>query len=216
MRFLVLALLLTACSSCATFAPSHSMSRIQQYNAMVLVRTTCSDGRVGQGSGMLVSEDRVLTALHVVQCEIVPGVPIYLPANRIEVLATAKDVADADVELEISKQDVARLRLKTSNLAKFAAPVSIAPPPVVGSKVCVVSAVPRATYRCGEAQEQIPGRVVFSIFTEHGNSGSPVFDERGRLVGILTNLIACEKDIPCAGYGTSVIGYPWLVPGVAD
>src|ERR1051325_2853545 len=145
MRFFLLALFVFICSACSTF--SNGLTPSEQYNSMVMIRTTCSDGRVLRGSGFLVAEDRAVTALHVVQCPVADGIPIYLPATRIEVIESATDLVDAEVEVEIAKADVARLKLKTNKLAGYFRAVRIGPPPIIGAKVCVVHAVPRSGYR---------------------------------------------------------------------
>lgn len=180
---------------------------------MVLITTTCPDGSVGQGTGVMVSEDTVVTALHVVGCQLAPGIPIYFDEpTKIEVLGDVGVVTTGTVELEITHSDIARIRLKDHSLAEYFTPVRVGPPPRVGERLCIASALPRVTYRCGEAQAAPSGRVSFSIMTEHGNSGSAVYDSHGRIVAIVTNLVRCEGNALCAGYGTALAGYSWIVP----
>ena len=211
MRLLALAMLLTAaCTSCAGFRPI-GREPTEQHNALVTIRTTCPSGIISAGSGVLVSADRVLTAEHVVGCALVPGVPIYQDPLKIEVFLSMTDSSTAEIELELFKGDVARLRL-AKPMPDFFSDVRVGPPPAIGDELCMLTAIPRTSYKCGRAEASSPGRVSFSIFTEHGNSGGPVYDSAGRLVAIVTNLVKCELDIPCAGYGTALAGYAWLVP----
>lgn len=216
MRFsLLFLLLMTACTSCANFSPNIGQTPKEQHNAMVLIKKTCPDGAIGLGTGLMVSADRVLTARHVIQCEVVPGVPIYWEPAKVEVYGSPTDVVEAEIEIELNdKYDIARLKLADKSLAKFFTPVTVAPMPGIGEKICEVSAVPRPTYRCGEAQNSMYGRLIVSFPVEKGNSGSAIFDEYGNLVGIMTNQIMCEHGATgiCGGYGTPMIGFKWLIP----
>ncbi len=211
MHAAILALLLTACTSCAILRPA-GQSPVEQHNASVVIEVTCPNNRVVHGSGVLVSEDRVLTAQHVVACRLDPLVPLYQDPVSIRVYADKLGGASAVVELEVPRLDVARLRLADQSLASYFTSVRVGPPPTVGERVCVVNSWPLSMYRCGEAQVVNSGKVGFSIMTEYGNSGSPVYDDAGRLVAILTNLVRCQADIPCGGYGTALAGLSWLVP----
>jgi hypothetical protein len=201
--------LLTACTSCAHFGSRRSA--VQQHNAMVMIKTTCPDGNSHAGTGVLVSEDRVLTANHVAQCDMVPGFGLYVDPVSVEVFASTDDKSTATVELTIPGADIARLKL-THALPEFFTGVEVGPPPGIGDRICEVTAVPRVMYRCGEAQKTVSGRIMFSFMTEFGNSGSAVYNSDGQLVGIVTNLIRCQEGVPCAGFGSSLTGYAWLIP----
>lgn len=210
MRLVIAALaLLTACSSCAHFGSRRSA--IQQHNAVVLIKTTCPDGNSHHGSGVLVSEDRVLTANHVAQCDMIPGFGLYADPTHLEVFLSDDARSSATVELTIPGADVARLKLAKA-IPEYFSGVEIGAPPVVGDRICEVSAVPRILYRCGEAQQAASGRIAFGFMTEFGNSGSGVYNTKGQLVGIVTNLIRCQQGIPCAGFGAALAGYAWLIP----
>ncbi len=201
--------LLAACSSCAHFGSRRSP--IQQHNAMVMIRTSCPDGSAHGGSGVLVSGDLVLTANHVAECDAVPGFGFYVAATKIEVIASTTDKSLAKVDVVIPGADVARLKLETPLNAFFTA-VEIGAPPVVGDRICEVSAIPRIQYRCGVAQVAPSGRIAFDFMTESGNSGSGVYNSRGQLIGIVTHAYRCQFGIPCAGFGASLTGYAWLIP----
>jgi hypothetical protein len=200
---------LAACSSCAHYGSRRSP--IEQHNAVVMIRTTCPDGNTHRGSGVLVSEDRVLTANHVAQCDMLPGFGLFADPVKLEVFLSDDVSSAATVELVVPKADMARLKLEKA-VPEFFSDIEIGPPPVVGDRVCEVSAVPRMLYRCGEAQVARSGRIAFGFMTEFGNSGSGIYNSDGQLVGIVTNLVRCQDGFPCAGYGSTLIGYSWLVP----
>ena len=209
MKLIVLALVLS-CS--ATIVHPVGQSARQQHDSMVLVQKVCPDGSKGFGTGILVAPDRVLTATHVVKCEIVPGMPLYMDPTNIKVSITKTQTLDAKIEVEVSGFDVSRLKLKDKSFAPYFSEVSVGPKPDIGERVCQVSAVPRSTYRCGEVQFSAVDRILFGHPVESGNSGSGVFDSKGRLVGIVTNLIRCQDGVICSGYGTSLASFEWLVP----
>ncbi len=211
MRFALILLLFSACSACGAWNPPSGLTPSQQHNAMVQIRTTCLEGQKF-GSGVLVDDRYVLTATHVIGCDIIPGLPLYKDANKVEVYVTGSLFEEADVEVNLIGWDVSRLKLKSDKLAEYVTPVRVGAKPKFGERVCEISAVPRPTYRCGEVQESPAGRIVLGFSVESGNSGSGIFNSKGELVGIVTNLIYCQGMVTCSGYGTALIGWSWLVP----
>jgi hypothetical protein len=205
---LVILATLAACTSCAHYADFRSPA--QQYNTMVRITTECL-AKNYVASGVLVSDHEVLTANHVTQCELIPDSGIYVPASRLVVWVTDAEASEATVEINVPQADLARLHTKDS-FGDYFSGISVGAPPEIGDKVCEVSAEPRPTYRCGVTQASRPGRVAVDFMVEHGNSGSGMYNSRGALVGITTNQFVCENHQICAGFGTALAGYAWLVP----
>jgi hypothetical protein len=199
---------LSACGACG-YVHSENPSRNfkEQMGAAVKITTMCDDGG-GYGTGVVVSEDRVLTAKHVVDCEdgSEPKVTVD-PGDGVE--------RDAYVEILLPYNDVARLRLLNSNLEDYMTPVQIGPRPVFGDKLCIGTAVPRFGYHCGITQPDdskgVGHFVEWDWFTEFGNSGSAVYHD-GKLIGLLDYLKYCQGGYHCVGGITLLEGYEWLIP----
>lgn len=200
--------LLAACGSCAHFADYRTAK--DQYAALVKIETVCFGNHYG-GSGTLVGPDEVLTANHVTVCELAPGTGVYMQPKSITVWVTDTENTTAVVDASVPGADLARLHLKKSFGAYFT-DLRVGSPPSVGDTVCEVSAEPRPTYRCGPAQDAPSGYIRVDFMVEHGNSGSPIYNSKGEIVGVITNLIPCERNQLCAGFGTALAGYAWIVP----
>lgn len=117
----------------------------------------------------------------------------------------------ATVVRSSKKHDVSLLRVPNTNYLR---PRAItAPPPEVGQWVCLVPAVPRPDRRCGRRVHD-PERIRHTAITQPGNSGSGVYDDRGRLIGIVTHLTKCTNGQICGGIATSLHSRLWLLtPG---
>lgn len=214
MYLALIALLLTACTSCAHFP---TRSAVEQHNALVMLEVTCleSDGKVSKhnGSGVLVAPDQVLTAQHVAGCRLIEDFPIFVPAAEIRVFFIGQEHVTGVETAFSTRADVSRVKL--SKPLPFSE-VSVGPKPSVGEQVCVTTARPRVSFKCGPAMVSTADTVSFSIFTEHGNSGSAIYNAAGQLVGIVTNMVRCEDGVPCEGYGAALASYRWLFTGVAE
>ncbi len=190
--------ILTACSS-APATPPLQAQRLARYTARVVVR--CPDrGESHMGSGVIVSPDGlVLTAYHVVRaveedstCTIGIGV-----ANRLKkpVPLTYRAVlVDRDPVM-----DVAVLRITADKAGRpLAKPLSYAPlassPPAAGETVHILG-FPQITDDIlaydsdtviseGDCASADTCWLLTEAFASWGSSGGPVFDDRGRLVGI--------------------------------
>lgn len=184
-------LVLAACSSCAAMS-SHVRTPVQQHNAAVEIRIACL-GLAGDdpglsmyhGSGVIIDGHRILTAAHVVTCH--EGVMVKLTVNPGE----GKEY-EATVDRLVDGVDVARISVK-ENLAEYFSPVVIGPRPQLGDTVCTASAVPRVIWRCGLVQvPDADGLIKLDMVVEHGQSGSALYDSKGRLVGIVVQWFPTE------------------------
>lgn len=180
-----------------------------QFNSTVRINEFCG-GHSYSGSGVLVSGDLVLTAEHATTCK-VAGSDAIVKADAIVVVIEDGVFASAKVDVTLPGVDIARLKLERS-FDHYFSDVRVGPPPGLGEKVCESSAAPRETYRCGPAQPTVPGRITVDFMVEHGNSGSGMYNIQGELVGIITNQYTCENGQICAGFGSALAGYAWLVP----
>ena len=219
----VLALAITAvatCGACGIMPATRTPQ--QQHNASVQITVFCmpvdEDGHpridvdsglptVSEhfGSGTLVSAHEVLTAAHVPHC----------PEGDAEIMAV--DVGDgaqhqASVDVLLPAADIARVHVE-DDLGTWFTPLRVGPIPQVGDRVCAASAAPRNMYRCWTAQARRadPGPsadIDLDGWTEFGESGSGLFDDSGRLIGVVVSLTTCQEHLQCLGHATSVAAYP--------
>ncbi len=162
----------------------------------------CADGSAKAGSGVLIGPDRMLTAAHVVTCD--QGEPLLIQVE----LHGATTIAG--VEVVSNGADIARLQ--TADALEFHA-VLIGPRPEVGATICVAAGAPQGlTRRCGPVErfETAPGDIVHAVVTEPGNSGAGVYDDSGRLIGILSHYRTCVNGQLCGGKATSLDGRAWV------
>lgn len=181
----------------------------QQAAAAVEVRVVCArsevdvtDGSVTasfvphKGSGVVVSSTEVLTAAHVAACHdprrgadaFVAGVVKFADGT-----SRAAELLSYDNERDIARLNVTGPPLRV-------APIGYARP-TKWAHACVVSAVPERARRCGQVNEIadrwreqaiIDGHMLTEVYA--GNSGSGVYDARGRLIGLATNGRSCVRD----------------------
>lgn len=157
---------------------------------------------MGMGSGVLVADRLVLTAAHVVACEGTVSIQVTVMATGQELTATAETID--------TNSDIARLTLSEPVAAT---PMTYGPRPELDDRVCLVSAVPEYTRRCGNVQSFREGKgdVWHDAITQPGNSGGGVYDSRGRLVGIVTHYYTCRNGQFCGGAFSSFNGRSWVL-----
>lgn len=155
----------------------------------------------GYGSGVIVNDHTVLTAAHVaVDDDDEVCIRTATMANgKSYTLAPGKARVDRDLASLVTVLDTFDPTYT----------VVYGPPPPFGSRVCSMTAYPKILWRCGETQmpTDAPGDLYHTITTEGGNSGSGVYDERGRLVGIITHRWSCGNGQYCGGKMATVDGY---------
>lgn len=183
--------------SCARVEPAQPVPVDQRGASVVLVEAFCigadpfvvSTVPVGmaRGSGVAVGGELVLTANHVVACTHLLDVHVTELGGARRRASLVRAWVDRDVAL-----------LRAPGLRRLA--VAVADAPSSPGSVCSSYAYPTRGADCGFVVERAPaptcrsgargGRwcrdLTWSGTSVGGNSGGPLWDERGRLVGIVT------------------------------
>jgi S1-C subfamily serine protease len=203
-------LVLIACVllvTCCAHAPKMGRTLAEEHTAAVRITAICdqTNGKViSVGSGVIVTEHVVLTAAHVIHPSFtltVGDAKLVIPFTGCTFAAVTQD--DTSHALHLSKewpdQDVARL--VTIRPLPYI-PVELADAPPAGEDVCIVARAPWRTRRCGELQYFLEAhgfRHITGVIIQPGNSGSGVYDKRGRLIGITVVLFTCANGQWCEG-----------------
>jgi S1-C subfamily serine protease len=129
------------------------------------------------GSGVVLDERHVLTAAHVVRCPTIPGVMLTtFDGRHIQAVVTHEDQAADVAVLELATADRLHLDVAPPARARVA----------IGDAVCAETSDPARQTYCGVV-EYVGDDVARAAFTAiRGNSGAPVYDAQGRLVGLVT------------------------------
>lgn len=175
-------LLLAGCQACAgIFQGYRNQVDYIEFEASVRIFVECPNGTQA-GSGVAVSRRHVITAKHVVECLV--GLPTSIVA-RTRHSATLEMAVD-----EVSEtQDVARLVVVGAGEPFYVYAEISYSRPRVGDKVCSVGGDGPYTHsvrKCADIATVTDHYLVAPLGPVPGNSGSGVFDSRGRVVGILT------------------------------
>lgn len=139
----------------------------------------------GHGSGVVIDNRHVLTAGHVIACQYLSDVHVVFEnGKRYRVV----------VEKEWKTHDVARLELASADSFNPADSPQIAQIPLAGETLCSSTGYPERGGNCGPVTSTGLDHcgngwcydTRFEARSAPGNSGSPVYDEFGALVAILT------------------------------
>lgn len=181
LRILLAALFVVSCA--ARQPPTKATDPLSetQRRATVAVHVICDTGesiRQWRGSGVIVSESLVLTAYHVADC----GGESLIAVETLSGILVMATLGNFDPD-----SDVASLVLLEPIPGHG---VTLAPPPPVGHVVCSEAAIPTRARKCGKviwlAAKPAQNDIRNGMHVEGGNSGSGVYDQLGRLVGIVT------------------------------
>lgn len=189
-----------------------------QWAAAVLIEKSCSDGTAHFGTGVIIGKDTILTAAHVVAedwdeytinaAETGYDVRrVHCPDRKIRIAEIDGTIRDAKLIGESETADVARLQI--DGFFKDD-PAVIGRKPGLGETVCVVALIPEAWRRCGTVQWSTDDQIRFDIVSEHGNSGSAVYDSAGRLVGVLDHQHPGEGGQIVGGDGAALWPIRWI------
>jgi S1-C subfamily serine protease len=194
--------LLYGCAAAPAIPEVAGLSVAEQAARTVKVSRGCPTANpdyleVSEASGVAVAPDTVLTAEHVVSC---PG----------------GDAALLRAQLAGGTAVAARVLWSAPNIdiAAIAVPGALADPrpyapPRPGARICMEHATPARGRTCGAITAHAVLLVGFRVVdilhtapTEPGNSGSGLYDDRGRLIGIVTH----GMSVPPGGLASSLIG----------
>lgn len=173
-----IAAIFTGCGGAPTMPVEHASTPVHRVDRQreIAVQITTLCGSVG--SGVLLDGRHVLTAKHVgADCSHADYVLVELYDGRS--LLGRRGLLYGDRDLMI--------------VALLEGPVTGFPHPGggdvrIGARVCAENAWPRRERRCGVI-DHVTGNMFHHTFdVEHGNSGSAVYDERGLIVGVVTNI----------------------------
>jgi hypothetical protein len=128
-----------------------------------------------RATGVAVSERHVVTAYHATSCPAIPVVHALLPSGRIVRLV----VTDEDAE-----HDWSRLEMASADNFGLAVVPPVLAPSTRGTKACaVVMRDELWTLECGY---QVSDTRMARMSTRAGDSGAPVYDMQGGLVGVVS------------------------------
>ncbi len=208
--FALAALCFVACAGCArgladppgmVLVETHYHTRTleQQKQMAVKVETFCPSPRIG--SGVIIDRDHAITAVHVAGCRTAVA----------RITMSDGTVVEARVVRMDYRVDVARLEVTRGSFGDVP-PVDVGPTKPGGS-VCVVPGDPSRALSCGTVAKPLVAHCVgpcdlhSTAKATLGNSGSAMYDRRGRMVGIVTNRHNEHGDT----FATALVARPWLV-----
>jgi len=202
----------------ASELPADDLSEVfaRVSSSVVVVRTRqkeISMSRPGQfvsaeglGSGVLISADgRVLTAAHVVQA-----------ADAVAVMFPGGEVASASVVSSVPAADVALLQVDRLPASAMAVPLGDSDKARVGEEVFVVGAPFGITHTltvghlsARRRPSNIPGEAGQAELLQtdaainQGNSGGPMFNMAGEVIGIVSHIISRSGGFEGLGFAVS-------------
>lgn len=170
-----LVLFLVACAG-VPHVPPQPRNPYEQSATVVKVESRCSDwGEVHEGTGVIISERYVLTAQHVVRCNDIPSVRVYLREGDKHRVVVVKE----DREQDIAKLEIAH----AGTFGLDIAPPMLSPDPKldpgINDWVCIYP------YGQSECYQRL-STLLIAGRRHQGDSGSPVYDG-SYLLGLVTH-----------------------------
>ncbi len=202
---LVLLLGVVANASCAHASKLDGRDVEQRFEQAVQITANCltSSGEATgwYGSGVIVNPTTILTAAHVAT---EGDVFCVFEAEMQHGKTYAMHVG-----VLLPEYDLASMHTAEGERFDPTFPIVFGPVPRLGERICAATAFPRRLTRCGDAQTQTdpPGNLIHTAIVEPGNSGSGVYDDRGRLIGIVTHLWYCSNKQYCGGRVATLEGH---------
>ena len=190
-------LIVLLAGGCASYQTRGNLIRHQNATVRIIVTCKTEEGTSDWfGSGVVISNRRVLTAGHLAKaCE---GAEFTAVDGET---AYPLSVLKLDVENDLS------IMINTGP-TKFNKPsINWGPEPKRMSNIYIVTGAPREDVRMGLLNhwnlKQGPN-MKNSLIIEPGNSGSGIYDDLGRLIGICTHTTFCGNGQFCGGRATSL------------
>ncbi len=182
----------------------HAKSVVTVYTVSVAVEGGQMKTASGVGSGVLIEEDQILTAAHVVDS-----------AHRIEVQFANGERIPADVMAAVESSDVALLKLKSSPNNPHIAVLGDSDQTRTGSDVFIIGApfgieqtlsvgilsgrMNRGIMAGGTPIEFLQTDTAINT----GNSGGPMFNTQGQVIGIVSFILSKSGGFDGIGFATS-------------
>ena len=182
----------------------HSPSVVTIFTATVKNGQKASDAALGIGSGVLIEEDQILTAAHVID-----------GASAIEVLFTDGKRIKADVISSLAASDVALIKLRESHPTPTIAKLADSNDTAIGSEVFIIGAPfgISQTLSVGHLSGRLNrglmagGTPIEFLQTDTaintGNSGGPMFNTGGEVIGIVSFILTKSGGFDGIGFATS-------------
>jgi len=194
-------------SSKADFAAlykNHSASVVTVFKATLEGGQDVSETQLGIGSGVLVEEDKILTAAHVVG-----------DSSAIEVLFTDGTRISADVISSLEASDIALIQLREKHPDTLVARLADSNDTPIGSEVFIIGAPfgISQTLSVGHLSGRLNrglmagGTPIEFLQTDTaintGNSGGPMFNVKGEVIGIVSFILTKSGGFDGIGFATS-------------
>jgi len=197
----------TAASGATDFAELyevHSKSVVTVYTASIAKKGGKARTSRGVGSGVLIEEDQILTAAHVVD-----------GAHVIEVLFADGKRIKADVVASLQASDIALLKLHSSHPKAPIAVLADSDKTRIGSEVFIIGSPfgISQTLSIGHLSGRMDrgllagGAPIEFLQTDTaintGNSGGPMFNIKGEVIGIVSFILTKSGGFDGIGFATS-------------
>lgn len=189
-------------------------SRLTEHRYKVTMRLEkfCPKGQFFYGTGVIVSSDKVITAKHIVECPD-GGDSVYIVGHRSD----GKKVK-LKPYWKAGYHDVAVLHATSWLNGPRRAKVDLGEHAIIdrtklkiGDWLCYVGGGARVQVvltKCGEVYESSPLEFAVGLHVFGGNSGGPLFNKEGKLVGIMYG--KHEEDLE--GYAVPITAVPEVLP----
>ncbi len=182
----------------------HSRSVVTVYTRSISLQGNKPHQTQGVGSGVLIEEDQILTAAHVVD-----------GAHTIEVLFTDGVRINADVVTSLDSSDIALLKLRRGHPDPTVAVLADSDQTRIGSEVFIIGSpfgisqtlsvghlsgrMDRGVLRDGTPIEFLQTDTAINT----GNSGGPMFNTKGEVIGIVSFILTKSGGFDGIGFATS-------------